>query len=191
MAVNEITGIDPEVDRFVVFPAGASQSSHQHAEWPRQDGGPVSGGLGGQKWYKRVEIPKPVSDHRYTLTTEHGPVDADPVSPEGHPTGEWKPVHTLTRRSSEDLKNQIETHFQTVVLETIPATAIPAEMAAQIGAIARKLDGAVLTEAQESKKNKAKSTETILAALEARRDELFAAVDADEDYDIEAGWDIE
>lgn len=190
MAVNETTGVDPEVDRFAVFQVSASQYVNFNATWPRVDGGPLVGANPDYKYYKKTSTSPPVVDHRFTIATVWDKVDTDPAPPEGHPHGVYTQTHSATKLAIEDLKIQVETEFQRQVEIAIPSTAVPSQLAAQIDAIVRKQDGAALTTRQQSKRETAKTTGDILAQLEVRRDALFAAIDADEDYDITEGWEV-
>ena len=184
MAAHPYTGIDREVDRFVVFMPGQTGSSHQSALWPRLDGGPVSGGLGGQRWYKKVTIDPPPHDHRYTLQTEMQAVDTDPAPPEGYPTGEWRPVYTLVQRSAETLKLQVETAFQAEVRNQFPDTENPTTLLLAAKAIANKQQGAVLTQEETDTLASIVSVGDRVQQLVVRKLELDAAIDADEDYDL-------
>ena len=184
MAAHADTGIDRDIDRFVVFLPGQTKSTATNELWPRLDGGPVSGGLGGQRWYKKVTIEPPPHDHRYTLQTEMQAVDADPAPPEGYPTGEWQPVYTLNQRSAETQKLQVETAFQAEVRKQFPDTENPTTLLLAAKAIANKQQGAVLTQEETDTLASIVSVGDRVQQLVVRKLELEAAIDADEDYDL-------
>jgi hypothetical protein len=184
MAAHPDTGIDRDVDRFVVFLPGQTKSTATNELWPRLDGGPVSGGLGGQRWYKKVTVAPPPHDHRYTLQTENGPVDTDPAPPEGYPTGEWRPVYTLNQRSAETLKLQVETAFQAEVRKQFPDTENPSTLLLAAKALAKKQTGAVLTTEEQAILDAVTSTGDRVTQLMAAKVAFDAAIDADEDYDL-------
>lgn len=190
MAVNATTGVDPEVDRFAVYRVSTMQYTNFNATWPRVDGGPLEGASPDYKYYKKTPTTPPVVDHRFTIATVWDKVEADPVAPEGHPSGIYTQTHNATKLPVEDLKIQVETEFQRQVGIAIPATSVPSQLAAQIGAVVRKQDGAVLTPKQEAKRDQAVAVDDILAQLEVRRDALLASIDAGDDYDITEGWEV-
>ena len=190
MAVNETTGVDPEVDRFAIYRVSTEGYINLSATWPRIDGGPLVGGDPDLKYYKRTNIAPPDADHRFSVAAQWGKVDAEPAPPEGHPAGTYQPAYTLTKLSIEELKAQIETEFQRQVEMHIPATAVPSDLASQIDAIARKQGGASLTPRQESKRQNAIAIGDVLAQLEARRDELFEDAEEGRDYDLTTGWGV-
>lgn len=188
MALNETTGIDPVVDRFVIWRVSTSQFTNMNATWPRTDGGALVGANPDYQYFKKVAGTPPDYDHRYTLEAAFGKVLTTPTPAEGLPLGTWEPTYTLTKLSIEDLKAQVETEFQRQVSIAIPATAVPSQLAATLDAVVRKQDGAVLTDKQQGKRDQAKSIGDQLTVLEARRDALLAAIDANEDYDLTIGW---
>lgn len=190
MAVNPETGVDYEVDRFAIFRVSTGQYTNLNAQWPRVDGGPIVGGNPDYKYYKKAATPAPDIDHRYTLTSVWDKVDASPTPPEGHPAGVYGVQYIPEKLPLSDLIIQIETEFQRQVGIAIPATSLPSELAAQIDAIVRKQDGAVLTPKQQAKKDNAKTVGDKLTTLEARRDELIASATAGEDYDLTNGWTV-
>jgi hypothetical protein len=184
MTVNPITGINVSEDRFVVYLPGQTSSSNQTATWPRLDGGPVSGGLGGQRWYKKVSTAPPTYDHRYTLQTTFAAVDADPAAPEGHPTGEWRATYALNKLSPEDLKLQVETAFQAEVRKQFPDTENPTTLLLAAKAITKKQSGAVLTAEEQATLDAITSVGDRVQQLVVAKMDFEAAIDADEDYDL-------
>jgi hypothetical protein len=146
MSVNEITVIDRDVDRFVVFLPGQSNSVNQNAQWPRLDGGPINGGFtNGDLYYKKVSVDPPQYDHRYSLNTTFGKVDTVPTPPPGYPVGTWQASYELVLRPLETLLDQIETAFQSEVRKQFPDTENPATLLLAAKALAKRQTGAVLT----------------------------------------------
>lgn len=190
MAVNAETGIDPVVDRFVIWRVSTNQITNFNATWPRLDGGPIVGGNTDYQYFRKVAGDPPSVDHRFTLATTFATVPTSPTPPEGYPAGTYEASYEITKLSIEDLKIQVETEFQRQVSLLIPATSVPSELAATLDAVVRKQDGAVLTGKQQGKREQAKTIGDKLTQLEVRRDALFASIDANEDYDITAGWVI-
>jgi len=185
MAVNPLTGIDAAVDRFVKFMPGQENSVHTNEVWPRLDGGPISGGFqDGSKWYKKVTVPPPVTDHRYSVNSPVGKVEADPPAAPGYPSGTWQAVHTLVLRPLEELIAQIETQYQLEVAKRLPATQDRPVISLAAKAMIKKIQGGVLTDAEQALLDTATLNGDGVAQLVARRDELIAAATANEDYDI-------
>ena len=181
MALNPATGIDPEVDRFVIYRASTGQFTNMNATWPRVDGGLLVGANPDFRYYKKVVADAPDVDHRFTLTTTSGKTDATPVPADGLPVGTYSAVYELVKRPVEDLKAQVETEFQRQLQLQFPQTNNPAVLIEAADALARKDAGAVLTENQQQKIDAIVMTGDALAILRARQTELNAAIDADED----------
>jgi hypothetical protein len=184
MPANPTTGVDPVADRFVIWRESTQQYTNMNATWPRVDGGPIEGGNPDYQYFKKVAGSPPDVDHRFTLTTAFAKVEAAQTPPAGHPAGTYEPQFVLTKLTADELKAQVETEFQRQVSLIIPATHIPSELAATLDAVIRKQDGAVLTDKQDGKRVAVKSIGEKLTQLEARKDELFTAIDFDQDYDI-------
>lgn len=189
MAVNETTGIDPEVDRFAIYRVSTQQYTNLNAVWPRVDGGPLVGANPDYKYYKRTTTERPDVDHRFTVATAWDKVDADPAAPEGHPAGIYTQTHEPTKLPVADLLKQIETEFQRQLLIQFPATADPAVLIMAADALARKQNGAVLTDEQQGALDSITSTGDYVAQLLAIKAEKDAAAEADEDYDI-TDWPV-
>lgn len=192
MAVNPETGIDPEVDRFAVW-----QESQQRytklsppAKWPRSDGGQIVGANPDFKYYKFVTVDRPDVDHRYTIDTASAKVNFDPEPADGLPKGEYKDSHTIVKLPVEDLKAQVDTEFQRQVQLAFPTINTPSLLIEAADAVTRKQDGATLTSDQQAVLTAINASGDAVAQLRARKAALYAAIDADEDYDIEAGWTI-
>lgn len=188
MTLNVTTGIDPEVDRFVIWKVSTSQYTNMNATWPRTDGGPLVGANPDFRYYKKVAVEAPDVDHRFTLTTTYGKTDATPTPAEGLPVGTYSAVYDLVKLPVEDLKLQVETEFQRQLQLQFPQTSNPAVLIEAADALARKDAGAVLTTDQQLKLDAIVVTGDVVAMLRARQSELNAAIDADEDYDITTGW---
>ena len=188
MALNTETGIDPVVDRFVIWRVSTSQFTNMNATWPRTDGAAIVGGNPDFQYFKKVTSTPPDYDHRFTLTTEFGKVPTTPTPAEGLPIGTYEAVYTLEKLPVEDLKLQVENEFQHQLQLQFPQTNNPAVLIEAADALARKDSGAVLTEAQQAKIDAIVGVGDVLSMLRARQAELNAAIDADEDYDITIGW---
>jgi hypothetical protein len=188
MAVNPTTGIDPVVDRFVIWRASTAQFTNMNATWPRTDGGEIVGANPDFQYFKKVAGTPPDVDHRFTLTTEYGKVPITPAPAAGLPQGTYEAQYTLTKLSVADLKAQVDTEFQKQVRTQFPAVEDPSRLLLAAGALARKQDGATLTADQEAIIDAVKVNEDSIKQIEARRQALYAAIDADADYDITDGW---
>ena len=190
MAVNTTTGIDPVVDRFVIWRVSTSQFTNMNATWPRTDGGAIVGANPDFQYFKKVAGTPPDYDHRYTLETAFGKVPITPTPAEGLPVGTYEPTYTLTKLSIDELKAQVETEFERQFSVTISLPSISSQLTATMDAVVRKQDGATLTPKQQAKRAKAIVIGDQVAVLEARRDALLTAIDANEDYDLTIGWSV-
>jgi len=188
MALNTTTGIDPVVDRFVIWRVSTSQFTNMNATWPRTDGEAISGGNPDFQYFKKVTSTPPDYDHRFTLETEFGKVPTTPTPAEGLPVGTYEAVYTLNKLPSADLKLQVENEFQHQLQLQFPQTNNPAVLIEAADALARKDSGAVLTEEQQAKIDAILGVGDVLSQLRSRQAALNAAIDADEDYDITIGW---
>lgn len=189
MPVNETTGIDPEVDRFVVFMPGQVNSTAQNEPWPRFDGGPVNGGWpDGRKYYKKMPENPPPIDHRYSRVAEWGRVEADPEPPIGYPAGTWEASYTLVQRPVEELKLQIDAEFQRQVRLQFPDSENPATIIEAAGVIARKQAGSPITTEQQALLDSFIGMEDRIQFMRARQLELYAAAENGDDYDQSTGW---
>jgi len=188
MAVNPTTGIDPVVDRFVIWKVSTSQFINMNASWIRFDGGPIDPPNPDLQYFKKVSGTPPDVDHRFTLTTEYGKVSTVQAPAAGLPQGTYEAQYTLTKLPVADLKAQVDTEFQKQVRTQFPAVEDPSRLLLAAGALARKQDGATLTADQEAIIDAVKVNEDSIKQIEARRQALYAAIDADEDYDITDGW---
>jgi hypothetical protein len=188
MTLNVITGIDPDVDRFVIWRPSTSQFTNMDATWPRTDGDPLVGANPDFRYYKKVAAEAPDVDHRFTLTTTYSKTDATPTPAEGLPVGTYSAVYDLVKLPNEDLKAQVETEFQRQLQLQFPQTSNPAVLIEAADALARKDAGAVLTADQQLKIDTIVVTGDVVARLRARQAELNVAIDNDKDYDITTGW---
>lgn len=188
MTLNVITGIDPDVDRFVIWCPSTSQFTNMDATWPRTDGGALVGANPDFRYYKKVAAEAPDVDHRFTLTTTYVKTDTVPTPAEGLPFGTYSAVCDLVKLPNEDLKAQVETEFQRQLQLQFPQTSNPAVLIEAADALARKDAGAVLTADQQLKIDAIVVTGDVVARLRARQAELNVAIDNDKDYDITTGW---
>ncbi len=188
MALNPTTGIDPVVDRFVIWRVSTSQFTNMSATWPRTDGGEIVGENPDFQYFKKVAGTPPDYDHRFTLTTEYGKVPTTPSPAAGLPQGTYEAQYALTKLSVSDLKAQVDTEFQKQVRSQLPAVEDPSRLLLAAGALARKQDGAALTAEQEAIIDAVKVNEDAIKQIEARRQALYAAIDDNQDYDITDGW---
>lgn len=186
--INPTTGIDAAIDRFVIFRVSTNQITNMNATWPRTDGGPLVGANPDFRYFKKVVSTPPDIDHRYTLTTTTGMVNATPTAPEGHPFGTYETIYEPVKLPVADLKAQVDTEFQRQVRDQFPAVEDPSRLLLAAGALARKQDGATLTTEQDAIIDAVKANEDAIKQIETRRQALYAAIDADQDYDITAGW---
>lgn len=188
MTLNVATGIDPEVDRFVIWRVSTSQFTNMNAVWPRTDGEQIVGANPDFQYFKKAAGTPPDYDHRYTLTTEFGKVPITPTPADGLPFGTYEAVYTLVKLPVEDLKIQVENEFQHQLTLQFPQTNNPAVLIEAADALARKDSGAVLTDDQQAKIDAILGVGDVLSQLRSRQAALNAAIDADEDYDITTGW---
>jgi hypothetical protein len=185
MAVNELTGIDRDVDRFVVFFPGQTNSNITNAMWPRLDGGPINGGFAnGDLYYKKVHIDPPQYDHRYSLKTSHGKVDTVPTPPPGYPVGTWQPSYELELRPLETQLAQIDTEFQAELQRRYPQVADLSTYILAADIITKKQNGGTLTSEEQSTLDAINTIGDDVRLMSQRRAEMKAAATAGEDYDI-------
>lgn len=190
MAANPQTGIDPEVDRFAVVRLSDGVIINPNSIWPRVDGGPIVGGNPDIAYFKRVLSDAPPVDHRFTTQTTWTVIDADPLPAEGYPRGTYEQSHAAVKLPNADLKIQVETKFQDIVQAWFPSQNDPAVLVEAADALVRKGNNAALTEAQQTTLDNINAIGVAMAANRARQAELIAAIDADQDYDIEEGWTL-
>jgi hypothetical protein len=188
MTVNATTGINPLTDRFAIWRVSTESYINLNATWPRVDGGPLVGANPDLKYYKRVNSEAPDADHRFTVNSSWGRVEADPVPPEGHPSGTYTQVFDIVRLPVADLKLQVDAEFQRQVRLQFPDSENPATIIEAAGVIARKQAGSPITEAQQDLLDGFIGMEDQISYMRARQVALYAAIDADEDYDITEGW---
>ena len=185
MAVNELTGIDRENDRFVLFLPGQTNSVNANAMWPRTDGGPVNGGFtNGDQYYKKVTVEPPATDHRYTVTAVYGKVNTVPTPPAGYPVGTWQAVYTVTPLPLADLLTQIESEYDRQVRLQLPQTNNNAAVALVGGLVIRQQSGASLTSEETALLEQYVDVANKVAQLRVRYQELVDAATAGDDYDL-------
>ena len=181
MALNPTTGIDPEIDRFVIWRPSTSQYTNMNATWPRTDGGQIVGANPDFEYYKKVESSQPDVDHRYRVTSEYGKTAITPTPAVGLPQGTYSAQHSVTKRDIAELKAQVETEFERQFSLSVSLPSISSQLTATMDAVVRKQNGATLTPKQQAKRDAAVAIGDKVAKLEARRDALLAAIDADQD----------
>lgn len=190
MSANPDTGIDAEVDRFAIKSVSGGNLINLNATWPRIDGDAIVGGNPDLAYYKRVTSSSPDVDHRFTVASVWAAVDFSPVvsTSTGLPVGEYRQTHTATKLDPADLKLQVDSEFQRQVRVQYPDVENPSKMIEAAGVLARKQDGGVLTTEQQALLASFIGLEDAISQMRDRVTELYAAIDADEDYDITEGW---
>lgn len=192
MPANPATGIDYETDRFAYVHNPDENTFtvlNLNAQWPRSDGGAIVGGNPDYKYFKRVETTRPDADHRYALSNQWDFETFDPAPAEGLPVGEYKQSWTATKLDNATLKQQVDAQFYQEVRTQFPELDDPAKVLQAVEAVARKQAVGTITVPQQASIDNIVAIGNAVAVMADRRDELYAAIDADEDYDIETGWD--
>lgn len=184
MTVNTETGIDRDADRFVIKLASSGEIINYNAQWPRLDGGQISGGSTDLKYYKRVANTPPDVDHRYELQSEDVFTDISPAPAEGLPVGTFGTVYTPVKLPLNTLLAQIETAFQQQVRQQFPDTENPATLLLAAKALAKRQTGGVLTVDEEASLTAIASVGNAVDQLVAARKDFMDAAEADEDYDL-------
>ena len=82
----------------------------------------------------------------------------------------------------------MDSEFQRQVRVQYPDVENPSKMIEAAGVLARKQGGGVLTADQEELLTSFIGLEDAISQMRDRVTELYAAIDADEDYDITEGW---
>jgi hypothetical protein len=182
--LNQTTGIDPEVDRFVIYRVSTQSYTNMNATWPRTDGGQLVGANPDFEYYKKATPTPPDVDHRFTLTTTFGRVPITPTPAVGLPQGSYEAQYELVRLPLEDLIAQIETEYQRQVRLQFPETENPSTIVNVGGILIKQHAGAVLTNAEQQTLTTFVSTRDKIVLLAERRAELVAAATADQDYDL-------
>jgi hypothetical protein len=188
MSTNPQTGIDPTIDRFAIFRTSTQSFINLNAVWPRTDGGPLVGANPDLKYYKRVTAQAPDADHRFTVEATWGKVDTEPTPPEGYPSGIYTQSFETIRRPVDELKLQVDSEFQRQVRLQFPDSENPATIIEAAGVIARKQAGSPVSPSQQAILDSFVGMEDQISYMRHRQIALYAAIDADEDYDITIGW---
>lgn len=193
MSANPDTGINHAVDRFAIRSVSGGNFINLNAQWPRVDGGAISGANPDLAYYKRVAAARPDIDHRHTTAEVWAPVDFTPaVSPSsGLPVGEFRQSFTITKLDAVDLKLQVDSEFQRQVRIQFPDVENPAKVVEAAGVMASKQAGAVLTIEQQALLDSFVGLQNKIRQMRDRVVELYAAIDAGDDYEITAGWTTE
>lgn len=186
--INPTTGIDAAVDRFVIFRVSTNQITNMNATWPRTDGGPLVGANPDFRYFKKVNSTPPDIDHRYTLTTTTGMVNATPAAAEGHPYGNYETIYEPVKLPVADLKRQVLDETKRQFSMRFPQADSIMELSEVADALSRRDAGLSLTTAQQAILGNMLGVGDFVSQLRARQAALNAAIDADEDYDITAGW---
>jgi len=184
MAVNETTGVDPVVDRFVIWRPSTSQYTNMNATWPRTDGGQIVGANPDFEYYKKVDEAQPDVDHRFTITSEFGKTAITPTPAVGLPQGTYSAQYSLVKRDLPELLAQIESEYDRQVRLQLPQTNNNAAVALVGGLVIRKQSGATLTTEETALLTQYVDVANKVAVLRTRYQELIDAATADEDYDI-------
>ncbi len=201
MAVNPITGVDADVDRFVrifipnlqTFDINDPTTFNVidwNYKWPRFDGGPISNPKADQKHFKKLATDVIEVDHRYSKETAKVMLFGDPLPPAGHPDGTYQEVETPVKRPLETLIAQIETAFQAQVRIQFPDSQNPTTMMLVDAATLKKQNGGTLTALEQMIVDAYMITVGKIALLAERRDELIAAATNDQDYDLDLWPDV-
>ncbi len=200
MAVNPITGIDVDADRFVkifipnlatfdIDDASTFNVIDWNYKWPRFDGGPITSPKADQKHFKKLPTDEIEVDHRYSKNTAQVMQFSDPLPPAGHPDGTFQEVETPVKRPLETLLAQIETAFQQQVRTQFPDSENQTTMMLVDAATLKKQSGGVLTEVEQMLVDNYMIVVGKIQQLAERRDAMIAAATADEDYNIEL-WPV-
>lgn len=184
MTLNVTTGIDPAVDRFVIWRASTSQYTNMNATWPRTDGGQIVGANPDFEYYKKADAAQPDVDHRYTITSEFGKTAITPTPAIGMPQGTYSATYSLVKRELPELLAQIDTEFNRQVLLQFPQSDNPTRILLGLGILAKQQSGAALTSEETALLSGGTATSDKVAQLLARKQELIDAATADQDYDI-------
>jgi len=184
MAVNPQTGIDPTIDRFVIWRLSTQQYTNMNATWPRTDGGQLQGANPDFEYYKKVNTPSPDIDHRFSRTTTFERVAIQPKPDIGFPMGTYQATYELVKLPLADLLAQIETEYQRQVRLQFPETENPAAIINVGGILIKSQAGAVLTESEQASIAAFVGVRDKIAQLATRKAELDSAATADQDYDL-------
>jgi hypothetical protein len=195
MALNETTGIDYEVDRFVYIfvPNDAAfdindpstyEVRNWFAQWGRQDGAAINGLNPALRYYKRLPEFREDSDHRYTLNLNRTYVLTDPAPGPGLPVGTYQERFLAAKRSIEELKIQVANEFKRQVQLLVPQASDETTVVMAGDALARYAAGLTLTPAQQARLDALPAIGDAVEQLIAYRDQYLAAIDADQDYDL-------
>jgi len=115
-------------------------------------------------------------------------VDTEPTPPEGHPSGVYTQTFETLLRPVDELKLQVDAEFQRQVRLQFPDSENPATIIEAAGVIARKQAGSPVSTAQQALLDSFVGMEDQISYMRARQVALYAAIDANQDYDLTDGW---
>lgn len=195
MPIHPDTGIvyDEGVNnsRFAVYQNGVLINSN--AAWVRLDGEPVTTGdvaTGVRKYYLRTETERPPADYRFTVATTWQAVDADPAPPVGHPAGIYQQQHVATLLPAEDRKLQVDSAMAEMARSLYPDGEHPLKMLDLVGVASAKANGIPLNASEEARLTEGQALRTKTATILAWGAAIKAAIDADEDCDLDERPDL-
>lgn len=183
MALNETTGIDAAVDRFVVKTISTDQIINFNAIWPRADGA-AAGINADHAYYKKVNSEAPPMDHRFYPETTNTFTLILPAPAAGLPVGTYGSTTVAVKRELSELLTQIESEYDRQVRLQLPQTNNNAAVSLVGGLVIRKQSGATLTAEETALLTQYVDVANKVAQLRTRYQELIDAATADEDYDI-------
>lgn len=195
MAVNQTTGIDYDVDRFVylevIDPVNFNTDNpvtynvkNWYAQWGRSDGAAISGLNANLRYYKRIPEYRESSDHRYTSNLLKTFTLIDPAPGAGLPVGTYQDRFVAVKLPVADLKVQVVNEFKRQVTLLVPQASDETTVVMAGDALARYAAGLTLTAAQQARLDAMPAIGDAVEQLISYRDQYLAAIDADEDYDL-------
>lgn len=203
MAANAETGIDYDNDRFVKITAhdintfdindpSTYRVDSFNARWLRTDGGQANGANPAVMYFKKQPPATEDGDHRYRKVIQREMlITVDPVDT-SLPVGTYQEKEVLEKYSNEELKAQVDVAFNRQVEKQV--VSVESSLGALIlhtGSLAKKSENQVATPEQQARIDAGIAATDIVEQLEAKRQEFYAAIDADEDYDLTIWMDEE
>ena len=172
-----------------MYSLSQSRIVRDNVTWPKIDGSPAEGVSEDIVYYRREIDDYPTVDPRFVVTSEWVLSDFSPLVPhsEGLPVGTYTLTHTATKRPPAVLKQQVDARFARELTEAFPDSANPALVIEATAALVQLQTGSITTE-QQAKLDAFAAMDAAIGVMRARVAALYAAIDADEDYDITTGW---